>query len=139
MWRGSAKGILPQAERKMPRLAVPVRTIAMSIDVKYVTSPDGTAICAEETGDRSAPAVVFIHGLACTAAGFDNQFNDSQLSSNLHLVRYEMRGHGRSDKPEDMQSYSAIRHAEDFHSVCEAFQLDRPFVLGWYVKSTYRV
>ncbi|OSX57745.1 hypothetical protein POSPLADRAFT_1036779 [Postia placenta MAD-698-R-SB12] len=103
----------------------------MSVNIKYVTSPDGTAICAEETGDRSAPAVVFIHGLACTAAGFDNQFNDPQLSSNLHLVRYEMRGHGRSDKPEDMKSYSAIRHAEDFRTVCEAFRLDRPFVLGW--------
>jgi len=42
-----------------------------------------------------------------------------------------MRGHGRSDQPEDLDSYQSTRHAEDFRTVCEAFHLNKPFVLGW--------
>lgn len=44
-----------------------------------------------------------------------------------------MRGHGRSDMPEDLEAYESIRHAEDFRTVCEGFGLKKPFVLGWYV------
>lgn len=96
-----------------------------------LTSPDGTLIWAEAAGNASAPAIVFIHGLGCTAAAFDKQFEDLRLLKHLHLVRYEMRGHGRSGKPEDIESYQSIRHAEDFRVVCEAFQLHKPCMLGW--------
>jgi len=105
----------------------------MTSQEKLLTSPDGTLIWAASAGNASpsAPAVVFIHGLACTALGFDQQFADPSLLANIHLVRYEMRGHGRSGKPEDPDSYQSIRHAEDFRAVCEAFHLQKPFVLGW--------
>ncbi|OBZ72093.1 hypothetical protein A0H81_07864 [Grifola frondosa] len=75
--------------------------------------------------------LVFIHGLACTALGFDKQFSDPELQASLHLVRYEMRGHGRSGMPENPEAYESIRYAEDFRIVCEAFGLSKPFMLGW--------
>ena len=98
---------------------------------KMFTSPDGTHIWAEEAGDRTKPAIVFIHGLACTALAFNAQFADAELLRSAHLVRYEMRGHGRSGKPDGIEAYASLRHAEDFRTVCEVFGLTKPIVLGW--------
>ncbi|KAH9838237.1 alpha/beta-hydrolase [Rhodofomes roseus] len=103
----------------------------MPAQQKVLTSPDGTEIWGEEAGDRTKPTIVFIHGLACTAIAFNAQFNDPELLKNVHLVRYEMRGHGRSGMPESLAAYRALRHAEDFRTVCEAFGVVRPIVLGW--------
>ena len=98
---------------------------------RMLTSPDGTPIWAESAGDTTRPALVFVHGLSCTALGWDRQFADAALLASFHLVRYEMRGHGRSGKPLEEKDYASIRIAEDFRTVCEAFGLVRPFVVGW--------
>ncbi|PCH42149.1 alpha/beta-hydrolase [Wolfiporia cocos MD-104 SS10] len=103
----------------------------MSIQGRFLASADGTKIWAEATGDLAKPALVMIHGLACTAFAFDRQFLDTDLTKNLYLVRYEMRGHGRSDMPDDVADYSSLRQAQDFDAVCKGFGLTKPFVLGW--------
>ncbi|EMD34075.1 hypothetical protein CERSUDRAFT_159511 [Gelatoporia subvermispora B] len=103
----------------------------MSSQERYLTSPDGTTIWAEAVGNPSKPHIVFVHGLACTALGFDMQFSDPEMLENLYLVRYEMRGHGRSGKPEKLSDYDSLRYAEDFGTVCDAFGVIKPFVVGW--------
>ncbi|RPD75139.1 alpha/beta-hydrolase [Lentinus tigrinus ALCF2SS1-7] len=99
--------------------------------IRMLTSPDGTKIWAESAGDASKPALVFIHGLSCTALGWDEQFADPGLRYSFHLVRYEMRGHGRSGKPVEEEDYESIKIAQDFRTVCEAFGVVKPFVAGW--------
>ena len=99
--------------------------------VRTLTSPDGTRLWAESAGDASKPPIVFIHGLSCTALGWDKQFADADLQRNFHIVRYEMRGHGRSGKPVEEKDYASARIAEDFKTVCDAFGLVRPFMVGW--------
>ena len=96
-----------------------------------LTSPDGTKIWAESAGDTSKPAIVFVHGLSCTALGWDEQFADVALRHSFHLVRYEMRGHGRSGKPLGAEAYASARIAEDFKTVCDAFGVVRPILVGW--------
>ncbi|PCH44753.1 alpha/beta-hydrolase [Wolfiporia cocos MD-104 SS10] len=103
----------------------------MPVKELYTTSTDGTKIWAESTGNPSKPAVVFIHGLSCTAFAYDKQFVDPDLLKNLYMVRYELRGHGRSGMPEDIEAYASPRQAEDFAAVCEAFGLKKPFVCAW--------
>ena len=100
---------------------------------QILASVDGTKIWAEAAGNASKPPLVFIHGLSCSALGFDNQFADHDLSHNFHLVRYEMRGHGRSGAPIEPKAYESIHHAEDFKTVCEAFGVVKPFLVGWWV------
>ena len=100
-------------------------------DVRMLTSPDGTPIWAESAGDTTRPALVFVHGLSCTALGWDAQFADPALQAAFHLVRYEMRGHGRSGKPLEESAHAGARQAEDFKTVCDAFGLVRPFMVGW--------
>ena len=54
---------------------------------QFVTSADKTKIWADQAGDASKPAVVFIPGLSCIALAFEKQWSDPSMLSNLHLVR----------------------------------------------------
>ena len=62
---------------------------------KFVTSKDGTKIWADAVGDPSKPSVVFIPGASASALVFDRQFEDPELTKNLHLVRHpsSVQGH----------------------------------------------
>ncbi|KAM5538568.1 hypothetical protein V8D89_007901 [Ganoderma adspersum] len=42
-----------------------------------------------------------------------------------------MRGHGRSGQPLEAEAYQSLRYAEDFKTVCGAFGVDKPFLVGW--------
>ena len=103
----------------------------MTIVEQFVTSVDGTKIYAESAGDRSKPTIVFSHGLAGTVLAWDSQFSDPDLRRDFHLVRYDLRGHGRSDKPAGEQAYESIKFAEDFKAVCDGFGVEKPFFAGW--------
>jgi hypothetical protein len=46
-------------------------------------------------------------------------------------VRYDTRGHGRSDKPNNAAAWVSQRLAEDFDAVVQSYSLNKPFVLGW--------
>ncbi|OSC99874.1 alpha/beta-hydrolase [Trametes coccinea BRFM310] len=103
----------------------------MTTQERILTSPDGTRLWAESNGNTSKPAIVFVHGLSCTALGWDRQFADAALQREFHLVRYEMRGHGRSAKPLTEAGYESRKIADDFRTVCEAFGVVKPFLCGW--------
>ena len=53
----------------------------------YVTSPDGTKIWAESTGNPAKPAVVFIPGFSCSSLAFDKQWTNTFMKTNLFMVR----------------------------------------------------
>jgi pimeloyl-ACP methyl ester carboxylesterase len=58
-----------------------------SEEANYVISLDKTKIWAEETGDRSRPTIIFLHGLGFSSVVFEKQFSDPFLITNLHMVR----------------------------------------------------
>ncbi|KAF8885175.1 Alpha/Beta hydrolase protein [Infundibulicybe gibba] len=98
---------------------------------KVLTSADGTRIYAEAVGRAPGPGIptiVFIHGLLITSIVFDAIFTDDAWTHNAYLVRYDMRGQGRSGQPRDGAGWESERFAEDFDAVVNAFKLDKPFV-----------
>ena len=103
----------------------------MSNKGQHVISADGTKIWAQAAGNPSKPAVVFIHGFSCSTLNFGKQFSDPTLLENLYLLRYDVRGHGRSEQPLEAKDYESLRHAEDFKAVIDAFGVRKPFVAGW--------
>ncbi|KAG6895753.1 hypothetical protein C0992_012832 [Termitomyces sp. T32_za158] len=105
--------------------------MSLVLTSKVVVSKDGTTIFAEACGDHSKPHMVFVHGLACAATAFDKLFSLPNLQKNFYLVRYDARGHARSGQPTTEEAYVSARYAEDFDAVCEAFDLDKPFYVGW--------
>ncbi|KAK6992929.1 putative oxidoreductase ephD [Favolaschia claudopus] len=106
---------------------------------RFVTSTDGTKIFADARGDPSKPAVVFIHGFGVGAMAFNNVFDDPLWLSQVFMVRYDTRGHGRSDKPTDTPSWESRRLAEDFDAVVQSYGLERPFILAWSNGATHIV
>ncbi|KAH8105165.1 Alpha/Beta hydrolase protein [Cristinia sonorae] len=101
-----------------------------------VQSADGTPIYADSVGDASKPSIIFVHGFGLSGIAFDGIFEEgsegrNQWEDDVYLVRYDLRGHGRSGKPEDAASWDSKRLAEDFDAVVKAFGLARPFLATW--------
>ena len=131
----------------------------LAIHVRTAISSDGCSIYADAVGDARKPALVFIHGYTLCAAVWDDIFADSRYSEQFFLVclllrlslacccsssewslsafdsqvRYDVRGHGRSGKPSEMEGYSSKLYADDFAAVCAAFGIQRPIVVPWCV------
>ncbi|KIK54189.1 hypothetical protein GYMLUDRAFT_48989 [Collybiopsis luxurians FD-317 M1] len=53
------------------------------------------------------------------------------MLENLYIIRYDVRGCGRSDGPLNGEAYSSDRQADDFKAVIDAFKVTKPFVATW--------
>ncbi|EIW74739.1 alpha beta-hydrolase [Coniophora puteana RWD-64-598 SS2] len=99
--------------------------------VKQLKSTDGNDIYAEAVGDPSKPAVVLVHGFMLSAGAFDNLFADQKLLDKLYLIRYDVRGQGRSGKPADAEGHASSLYAADFKTVLDAFGVKKAVYCGW--------
>ncbi|KAJ7510532.1 alpha/beta-hydrolase [Mycena galericulata] len=99
--------------------------------VKILHSTDGTKIFAEATGDPKNLHLVLLSGLSLSGAVFDEMCRDQRLLETLYVVRYDIRGHGRSGKPNTPEAYESKRFADDFKTVTDAFGLKKPVLTGW--------
>ncbi|GJE93916.1 alpha/beta hydrolase [Phanerochaete sordida] len=98
---------------------------------KFVQSADGTRIYASAQGNASNTALVFVHGFSSDNTVFNDIFTKAENTSEFFLVRYDLRGAGRSGKPTSADSYASKRFAEDFAAVAQAFHLQKPVLVGW--------
>ncbi|KAJ3710290.1 Alpha/Beta hydrolase protein [Lentinula raphanica] len=106
-------------------------TAIPTLDSRLVKSSDGCMIYAEATGNSHNPHVVLIHGMTFCGALFDDMCSLPQTLEKLYIVRYDLRGHGRSGKPETVESHSSKLYADDFMAVASEFGLKTPVLAGW--------
>ncbi|KAH9841068.1 Alpha/Beta hydrolase protein [Rhodofomes roseus] len=99
--------------------------------IKHLRSSDGHAIYAEAIGNLKNPHVILAHGLTLTAAAFNNLFEDQRLLEKVYLVRYDLRGHGRSGMPSNPEGYASSLFADDYAEVLRAFDVKNPIHVGW--------
>lgn len=83
----------------------------------------GTLVESEGAG----PPVVLVHGLGMTRAMWDWQW--PALTQRFRAVRYDLLGHGESDKPRD--AYSLARYARQTAAVMDGLGLDRAALVGF--------
>ena len=94
-------------------------------------STDGTRLAGDIVGAPEAPEILFIHGLRQSRLSWDRQYDDPALAG-FRKVRFDLRGHGDSDKPVSPGSYADMgRWADDIAAVIEAAKLRRPVLVGW--------
>lgn len=94
-------------------------------------SADGTVLMGDVVGDREAPEILFVHGLRQSRLSWDRQITDPTLAG-FRMVRFDLRGHGDSDKPFAPEAYSEVdRWAEDIAAVIAQTGLRRPIIVGW--------
>lgn len=77
---------------------------------------DGVKIYYEERG--SGPAVLLSHGYSASARMWQGQMD--VLADRYHLISFDMRGHDRSDSPEDLSLYSHELTVGDMAAVLDA-------------------
>ena len=96
-----------------------------------VKTPDGVNIAAQEWGNRKGPDILFVHGFSQTHLSWTKQVA-SDLADTFHMVTYDLRGHGQSDKPPHAVFYTeSARWADEVMAILDATALRRPVVVGW--------
>ena len=104
-------------------------------NVKYkpiaVKTPDGLTIAAQEWGNPNGPEILFIHGFSQSYLSWMRQV-DSDLAREFHIVTYDLRGHGNSDKPLDPARYRDSKAwGDEVQAVMDAAGLKHPVLVGW--------
>jgi pimeloyl-ACP methyl ester carboxylesterase len=87
---------------------------------------DGVQIYYEEAG--KGPAVLLSHGYSASARMWDGQMK--ALSDRYHLISWDMRGHDRSDSPENPALYSHDTTVADMAAILDACKVDRAVIGG---------
>jgi pimeloyl-ACP methyl ester carboxylesterase len=96
-----------------------------------VKTPDGLTISAQEWGNPSGPEILFIHGFSQSSMSWMRQV-DSDLAKEFHIVTYDLRGHGNSDKPLDAARYRDSKAwGDEVQAVMDAAGFKRPVLVGW--------
>jgi pimeloyl-ACP methyl ester carboxylesterase len=96
----------------------------------YFTTSDGCKLYYEEHG--TGEHLIFVHGWTANALFFAGQVE--HFSKNYHVIVYDGRGHGRSDRGEITERHMCLsRLAEDLHELIEGLGLaeDKVNVVGW--------
>jgi len=81
---------------------------------------------AEVSGPESGPALVLLHALGTDLTLFDGLL--PLLSKHLHLLRIDLRGHGRSDVPEPPYAMGGL--IRDAERLMDHFAMKDAAVLG---------
>lgn len=92
--------------------------------VRRVVSRDGTRIAVAEAGDPAAPTVVCVHGYPDDRSVWDGVA--ARLAERFHVVTYDVRGAGESDRPPRRDGYALDRLTEDLAAVLDEVSPDRP-------------
>jgi non-heme chloroperoxidase len=95
------------------------------------SSIDGTQIAFSEWGNLQGPPVVLIHGWLFSRGAFERQVH-GELAERCRVIAYDLRGHGESDKPEDLAAYAdGNLWAADLDCVLRTVGMQCPVLAGW--------
>src|SRR5262249_194633 len=112
--------------------AVPTMAQENRFKQVWVKTPDGLTISAQDWGNPTGPEIVFIHGFSQSHFSWINEVTSSDLAKEFHMVTYDLRGHGNSDKPLEPERYKDSKAwADELQSVMDATGIKRPVLAGW--------
>lgn len=101
----------------------------MTVETRDVVTRDGLRLRVDDAGPPSAPAVIFVHGIAQDRTAFRHLL-EGPLAAEVRCVAFDVRGHGDSDQPDDVDAYGA-RLGHDVDAVIRGLGLDRPVLAPW--------
>ncbi|GES94814.1 alpha/beta hydrolase [Rhizophagus clarus] len=114
---------------------VPIYTFQVETVNYYVSGGNGIQIYVEEKGDPEKTTILFTSGYMSSRLAWNPLWYDTEFSEKFHLVRWDYRGAGRSDKPRDAKAYSLELNAQDLQAVITKIKKDKPnkkiITVGW--------
>lgn len=102
----------------------------MTLQHRTLRTRDGLTLHAEEAGPEAARAIVFVHGIAQDRTAFRSVLQ-GPLASEFRCIALDVRGHGDSEKPDDVGAYDGAHLAHDLAALIEGLALERPLLAGW--------
>ena len=87
---------------------------------------EGIRIYYEENG--AGPAVMLSHGYGASARMWRGQ--TEALADRYHVIAWDMRGHDRSDSPDDPARYTHEATVADMAAILDACQVERAVIGG---------
>lgn len=96
-----------------------------------VESFDGVSLSAECWNCNEPKTLVFIHGWSLSKAVWRKQIEI--FSADYRVIAYDLRGHGESDRPADVNTFSGRwTHARDIEAILERYHVEScAIVVGW--------
>jgi pimeloyl-ACP methyl ester carboxylesterase len=101
------------------------------MQARAVTTADGLNLAVQEWGNPRGPEIVFIHGFNQAHLSWLRQVTDPQLAAEFHMITFDLRGHGSSDKPLEKERYAHQNWGDDIAAIMRARSLRRPVLVGW--------
>lgn len=77
--------------------------------------------------EGTGPALVFIHGAFADSRLWDPQWE--YFSSNYRVLRYDLRGHGRTGSS-DLEQYNMETYADDLLNLLDSLEINSAIICG---------
>jgi pimeloyl-ACP methyl ester carboxylesterase len=96
-----------------------------------VSGAGGTKIAVYEYGSPTGPEILLVHGFSQSHLSWAKQYKSPELQK-FRIVVIDLRGHGASEKPTNVESYNNSKvWADDINAVIKAKNLRKPVIAGW--------
>jgi pimeloyl-ACP methyl ester carboxylesterase len=99
---------------------------------RWLTLPSGLrvrTVHCDPPAASPAPVALFVHGWACSVYTWRRNVR-AVADAGVRTIAYDLRGHGLSDKPLDLASYTVPALARELLDVLDALALDRVILVG---------
>jgi non-heme chloroperoxidase len=117
-------------ERSLSRGGGSTRTGA-PIAAHDIKGAGGLRLHVREWGNLQGPPILLVHGWSQSQLCWTRQLA-SPLAEEFHIVTFDNRGHGMSEKPLAAEPYvDAQLWADDVAAVIDRTGLDRPVLVAW--------
>src|ERR1700722_14720815 len=127
----TALTLIPAAGAAAAPIAAPPPPLKVDLNAfdaskKTAALPNGMSLAYVDMGERSAPAVVLIHGYTDNARDWVPML--PYLSKRYRLILVDIRGHGQSSKPECC--YTRLDFAYDIKLLLDALGVAQADIVG---------
>jgi pimeloyl-ACP methyl ester carboxylesterase len=111
------------------------------MQIHTVKGAAGVKLHVREHGNSAGIPILLIHGWSQSHLCWSKQYGSS-LANDARIVALDLRGHGMSDAPAEIDQYTdGDKWADDIAAVIDQLALDRPVLVGWsyggYIISDY--
>jgi pimeloyl-ACP methyl ester carboxylesterase len=104
--------------------------------IHTVKGAAGVNLHVREYGKSTGIPILLIHGWSQSHFCWSKQY-ESPLRDDARIVALDLRGHGMSDAPEEVDQYTdGDKWADDIAAVINELALERPILVGWSMEAT---